>query len=135
MAVHWQDVYMTSKQLSKVIRNVSARIPLSVTPETRIELHPSEAIELIHAIDELRRAQSETSAPPLEKMIGSGLVPDMHTYTVRLVFADRPDAERMYKWTQAYMLRPTEETDSKPTDIHGAHCNCGDVTCGADVIW
>lgn len=40
---------LTSKELDLVIRRVNDRIPRSVTPETRIEIHPSDWLTLVDA--------------------------------------------------------------------------------------
>jgi hypothetical protein len=53
---------LTSKRIDIVIRAVNARMPNSVTPATRIEIHPSEWIELVSEVMDLRGAH-ETPAP------------------------------------------------------------------------
>lgn len=53
---------MTKNDLGALIRKVGARIPNSVTPETRIEIHPSEWLMLVDALDDARTA-TEPSSP------------------------------------------------------------------------
>lgn len=48
--------HRTSKTVDKLLKRVGARIPASVTPATRIEIHPSEWIALT---DEIERARGQ----------------------------------------------------------------------------
>lgn len=44
------DSQPTSKELAAIIKKVGARMPSSVTPATRIEVHPSEWLTLVDAV-------------------------------------------------------------------------------------
>lgn len=41
--------------LDQLIKRVNARIPTSVTPATRIEIHPAEWIELANAVEDWKQ--------------------------------------------------------------------------------
>lgn len=47
---------MTTNEVDRLLKAVSARIPSSVTPDTRIEIHPSEWLMLANEISDLRAA-------------------------------------------------------------------------------
>lgn len=78
---------MTSKRVDIVIRAVNARIPNSVTPATKITIHPSEWIELVNEIMDLRGADETTEPIPMI----------LHCPQCRTTHVDEPNPER--GWT------------------------------------
>ncbi len=56
------DDLTSNEQIAALIKNVNARIPSSVTPSTRISIHPSEWIFLSGEIESQARLLSELEA-------------------------------------------------------------------------